>query len=377
MTPRPPRLSRPPLFGVPVALVAALSLLSACSHETPQRAASADERESAPVTPRIVGGNTFSGLPAVGALTRYGSPFCTATVVGKRKLLTAAHCVHNSTTYGMAFAIGPDGRNPQASIPIASLQPHPAYSGASLNNDIALVTLAQDAPVTPMAAVADLTPYQGKELFFVGYGISNGYTGTGGGIKRAVWMRMSQLSATTFRYNDYGKNTCNGDSGGPAFVQAADGTFLVAGVTSYGDANCVSYGVDTRVDAYASFVGTTGAPAPPAPAPKPQDPCKGETFEGRCDGNTVVWCENQRVNRQDCSASNRSCTFDSGYGYYLCGQAAPPPAPVDPCKGETFEGRCDGNTVIWCEDEQIKSLSCASYGRQCGYKASKSYYGCL
>ena len=30
----------------------------------------------------IVGGSTFSGLPAVGMLVKNGYPFCTATVIG-------------------------------------------------------------------------------------------------------------------------------------------------------------------------------------------------------------------------------------------------------------------------------------------------------
>ena len=140
---------------------------------------------------------------------------------------------------------------------------------------------------------------------FVGYGVSNGFSQTGAGTKRFVNMAISQVGATQFSYAVPNKNTCNGDSGGPAFAQVG-GELLLAGVTSYGDANCVQYGVDTRADVYVDFLGVQSAPS---------DPCQGETFEGRCDGNTVVWCENEQVKTLTCQ---QSCGFDAPKGYYNC-----------------------------------------------------------
>ena len=94
----------------------------------------------------------------------------------------------------------------------------------------------------------------GKNLVFVGYGVSNGQTQTGSGVKRVVSIPVSQVAATQFAYQTPGRNTCNGDSGGPAFATDASGNLTVAGVTSYGDRGCTQYGVDTRVDAYRSFI---------------------------------------------------------------------------------------------------------------------------
>ena len=45
---------------------------------------------------------------------------------------------------------------------------------------------------------------------------------------------------------------------------------------------------------------------------------------------------------------------------------------ADPCQGETYEGRCDGSTVIWCENAQVKQISCQS----CGFDVAKGYYNC-
>jgi secreted trypsin-like serine protease len=45
-----------------------------------------------------------------------------------------------------------------------------------------------------------------------------------------------------------------GDSGGPAFAADSEGKLFLAGVTSFGDRDCAKYGVDTRVDAYTSFI---------------------------------------------------------------------------------------------------------------------------
>jgi hypothetical protein len=57
-----------------------------------------------------------------------------------------------------------------------------------------------------------------------------------------AWLRMSQNQAT-----GYG-GTCYGDSGGPAFWTQPDGTEILVGVTSWGDAQCVPSAFNHRVD---------------------------------------------------------------------------------------------------------------------------------
>jgi hypothetical protein len=58
-----------------------------------------------------------------------------------------------------------------------------------------------------------------------------------------AWLRMSQNQAT----DDGG--TCYGDSGGPAFWEDPEnGNETLVGITSWGDAQCVSSGFNYRVD---------------------------------------------------------------------------------------------------------------------------------
>ncbi|HVH43436.1 MAG TPA: trypsin-like serine protease, partial [Labilithrix sp.] len=131
----------------------------------------------------------------------------------------------------------------------------PQFDTRQLTNDIGVVILAQDAPVAPIALNDTMNAsWQGRPLTFVGFGATNGRTGAGGGTKRAVSIALSQIGSTQFAYVDRTKNTCFGDSGGPAFAQDAAGNLLLAGVTSYGDQTCTQFGVDTRVDAFKSFI---------------------------------------------------------------------------------------------------------------------------
>lgn len=320
---------------------------------------------------RIIGGSGFSGLPAVGALTYNGSQHCTATLVESRKIVTAAHCLFGVNKTKLRFVIGEDAYYPEASLKISSVAIHPYYSADQLDYDIGYAVLSEEAPVEPMGIVSQMdSSWRGEDLFFVGYGVNDGYGQTGAGKKRAVWMQISQVYSASFRYDDPNKNTCNGDSGGPAFAYTADGQYLVAGVTSYGDWYCTEYGVDTRVDVYADFLGiepTELLPVePPAESP-PTDGCHGETFEGRCDADFVIWCENNTVYQGDCASDGKSCGWSEANSYYGCIE------PPDPCNGETWEGRCDGKTVIWCEDEEVKSIDCR---RQCGWDNAVGYYNC-
>ncbi len=208
-----------------------------------------------PGVAKIVGGVAFSGLPAVGLLTYGGENHCTGTLITPRTVLTAGHCVYGFHAQSMRFLIGPDGFSPESVHAVADLVPHPSYDAYGVDGDIGLVILSADAAVAPINQVARLDEsWVGRDLFFVGYGLSDGVRQTGDGVKRAVTMAISEMGGTQFAYQEQGRNTCSGDSGGPAFARDAKGGYLIAGVTSYGDAYCVRYGVDTRVDAYLDFL---------------------------------------------------------------------------------------------------------------------------
>jgi hypothetical protein len=76
------------------------------------------------------------------------------------------------------------------------------------------------------------------------------------GFKREAAISIARFENRKIFFGAQVANTCKGDSGGPLFVETPDGkTMLLAGVTSGGDANC-TYGVDTRFDAFASWIKT-------------------------------------------------------------------------------------------------------------------------
>lgn len=335
-----------------------------CAPESPVSSNEEDVEESDQQRDGIVGGATTNAFPAVGVITRNGSTHCTGTVIGPRTVVTAAHCVKGFTASSMKFVLGPKISSPTATINVASIKAHPNYNENQLTNDIGVLTLSSDAPVTPMKVITSLdSSWNNKELVFVGFGASNGTSQTGYGTKRFVRMAIENISASQFEYSVPGKNTCNGDSGGPAFAEVGN-EMLLAGVTSYGDANCTQYGVDTRVDAFKSFIGVDSSGGGGT-----ADPCNGESFSGRCNGSTVVWCENSQVKSTNCSTQNKVCGFSAQNQYFACINQA----QQDPCNGETFAGRCDGKKLIYCENQAIKNVSCAN---SCGFNTSQGFYDC-
>lgn len=326
---------------------------------------------------RIVGGEAFEGLQAVGALTYNGNAHCTGTLVGEKTVVTAAHCLVGVTASKMRFVIGSDIVKPQYSLRVESTKYHPKYDDRNIVNDIGFVTLTQEAPIEHMVLLDKMDEsFVGQNLFFVGYGVDNAYTNSGAGKKRAVWMTVSSVSNTTFRYDDAGRNTCYGDSGGPAFVRDSAGNYLVAGVTSYGDYYCTSYGVDTKVSAYLDFLGISGiAPLGQItvePVTSDVEECDGETFMGRCDSNDVVWCEGGLVYRLDCLEKELVCVFDDLRQYYGCGSLV----QAEECMGENYAGRCQDHTLIWCENGNVFAVDCAESSTECRWDWSNGYFNC-
>lgn len=226
---------------------------------------------------KIVNGRVESGYPAVGALEIGG--LCTGTLIADKWVVSAAHCFADGFNGGN-FMIGNSVNDRGARrVRIARAYVHQGYDANRLINDIALVELAEPAGIAPMA-IARTAPRVGEVVKYVGFGVSNGVNDTGLGIKRSVDIATTRVDAGTLRSDDPNHNTCRGDSGGPG-MRVENGAEVVGTVTSWGDQECLQFGVNTRVDAYVDWIeGFVGAQnlagadpnADPGGNPNPIDP---------------------------------------------------------------------------------------------------------
>lgn len=200
----------------------------------------------AAATPRIINGSECSPLtdaPVV-RLALFDDEdnqvFCTATVIGSRYALTAAHCL-NELVFRAELQRG------QERVAVRDIIPHPSYTGrfvdGRLLNDVALVEVSEPLPFPKARVGFDPGDSERSFVHVFGYGASR----AGGGFSpavnplRGVSLSVDAMSAE-FVFNRYESelegNVCFGDSGGPAFITDGD-TALLVGVTSTGgNADC-------------------------------------------------------------------------------------------------------------------------------------------
>lgn len=228
----------------------------------------ADEQDRADLgrlAQEIVGGSLNSGDPNVFMLYMQGNTgqggSCTATLIDRRTLLTAAHCVdpaisgatslqiyaHNKPTESQAY--------PSDYIRVIETRKHPGWNAQTLEDDIAMALLERAPNVAPKPwNKVSVDSKSGAAVRAVGYGISNP-DGTGGGVKRTVDLTLTQVYPTLVRMgNGTSKGICQGDSGGPTFMTFTDGVERVIGVHSFTASQTCTDGADSRVDAYQGFV---------------------------------------------------------------------------------------------------------------------------
>jgi secreted trypsin-like serine protease len=198
----------------------------------------------------IRGGVTDQGDPAVvglGILSVYS--YCSGTLIAPHTVLTAGHC----EDVGTEVEFGTDADDATKSITIAKTIHHPLYTGAGKPYDFALLRL--DSPATGVVpARFNITPLTaadvGKTIRHVGFGVTDDSTDAGGGTKRTVSYTLNQVQPTLVYSGAAGKQSCDGDSGGPGFmVLAGQSDELLVSVISDGPECQLSQdGWDGRVD---------------------------------------------------------------------------------------------------------------------------------
>ena len=78
-------------------------------------------------------------------------------------------------------------------------------------------------------------------------------------------------------------------------------------------------------------------------------------------------CDGKECGADGCGGECGTC----GWGY-KCDSSV---CVVDPCKGISYEGCCDGQALYWCQNNQLYNQKCND-NPLCGWNVANQYYGC-
>jgi len=223
-----------------------------------------DDEEVATDEQSIIGGTTDNGDPSVVAVFAHApgatsGSLCTGTVISSRAVLTAAHCVDPAAVgRGQVFEVLTGTTLTGPRLAVASTAFDPAFNINNLNagHDIGVVRLAAATTLAPIRVNRSHT-LTNAAVRLVGFG-TNTHSNTGSGTKRQVTTSIDSATTLLVQIGSSSRQTCHGDSGGPAF-QTLNGVQTIIGTTSFGSDNsatsvCFGGGFDTRVDAVLSFI---------------------------------------------------------------------------------------------------------------------------
>ncbi|XP_069161604.1 uncharacterized protein [Procambarus clarkii] len=225
---------------------------------------------------RIVGGEPASvgEMPWQAKLIVSGV-MCSGTLIMPSWVITAAHCYRNGyrdtdVTLGEHDL---DVEEPGSVVlKINKVIPHPKFDSFTMEHDIALVELK--SPVTFSDRIMPICLAQSQDFGDFGTAIASGwghnsYGGSSPQVLHKVTLDIISNKACDDLYGGLydifdtmmctyteNKDACQGDSGGPLVVQAPDGQWVLAGITSFGYrcAHKDSPGIFTRISKYHDWI---------------------------------------------------------------------------------------------------------------------------
>ncbi|CAF0811972.1 unnamed protein product [Rotaria sp. Silwood1] len=230
----------------------------------------------APIRTRIVGGQDAAphSWPWLVSLQYHGGHFCGGTLIDEYHVLTAAHCLQDSSMFNsnlkVVAGLHAQSRPNESQVQhkqIASIMNHQGYNENTQENDIAIIRLASPVRLDSYVNVACLPqkdPAVNENVMIAGWGTTSFGGSSPDALRQANVLIMNSCSSV-YRYDDskqmcagnhqFTKDSCQGDSGGP-LMHEANGKWVISGVVSYGhECAKLNYpGVYARVSHYLPWI---------------------------------------------------------------------------------------------------------------------------
>jgi MYXO-CTERM domain-containing protein len=184
---------------------------------------------------------------------------CTATLVSPHVLLTAAHCIAETSGARYVIFVGNDDSQVAQKdvLPVAAAVFDPLYDDNPANgHDIAIVALTQglSTPTVPINRTPLTAAALRASARYVGYGLTDGVAQSGDGVKREGTAPIAQIGRNLILIGANPHGTCNGDSGGPLLLDSGAGESII-GVVSFGDDQaCLTNSFFQRLDTQVAWV---------------------------------------------------------------------------------------------------------------------------
>lgn len=191
-------------------------------------------------TVKIAGGTSCDTPPRSIAIVAVNNGYCSGTFITTRHVLTAGHCFLRGTS---GLQVGASGFVSTAS----NVAVHPNYNGAIDSPfDVAVVTLTNAAPVTPVPLLLSQDISSGDEVVVYGYGLDESGDAVVERVRKGgVPVKVTTLDVTTVStgtietISDGSGDTCQGDSGGSLLLADRTGEPGIVGLVRAGPNVCV------------------------------------------------------------------------------------------------------------------------------------------